>query len=119
MSEIAHWKGSIVSPITCVKRLSIAVDVVVESVYRMQRNAVSFQQRFLGSSLAELSKLFGVRVGKSLFVSQGFESVNTAVTGDSFSHKTISTKKYGILCRTSPAFLHKNCRGAGGIHLHK
>src|SRR4028118_112637 len=118
-SEIAHRERSIVSPITCVKRLTFAVYTFVYSVYRVQRNAVSFQQRFPGSSFAEFAKLFGVFVGKSLFVSQGFESVDTAAVGDSFSHKTISTKKYGILCRTNPAFLHKNCRGVGEIHLHK
>src|ERR687894_5379 len=93
--------------------------MAVYSVYRVQRNAIGFQERFPCSSFAELAKLFGVFIGKSLFVSLGFESIDPTVVGYSFSHKTISTKKYGILCRTSSALLHKNCHGAGGIHLRK
>ena len=68
--KIADRERAIVSPITCVKRLSV-------SVYNLRRNAVSFQQRFPRSSFAEFAELLSVFVGeatiKPTFRSSGFD----------------------------------------------
>jgi hypothetical protein len=58
--------------------LSFTVYSAVYSVYNLQRNAVSFQQRFPCSSFAELAELLGVFVGEATIKGDRFESVDTA-----------------------------------------